>query len=316
MHKNPGCLFIATNDDATFPTKSGSRATIPGCGVFVSAMLRNQLSLKKNLGGLMRNIFKLILVCVGVGVTVGVEAYGQEARKVTYSELLGFQKAPNCRQAAQDFKKAEKRFDRIMKDVFNPALKSALSDVADPFFGEANIERGKLVEVLQWVEKDIVEMREYHDKLVVRQQRLQARERLTDATRIEFYSSALSFLNADDCGMIFKTIEQSEKKMDQIEILIAIAKQDHLARELLALVGKRPKMDLSKPELQALEVLTVSDREKIVDYLQAKDISFNGKRLEVYHQVIDPHERMRSQISLEEALRAFEPGMSLPRDAR
>jgi len=38
FHRNPGCLFIATNDDASFPTSSTSRASIPGCGVFVSAV--------------------------------------------------------------------------------------------------------------------------------------------------------------------------------------------------------------------------------------------------------------------------------------
>ena len=37
-HKAPGCLFIATNDDAVFPTGLASPISIPGTGTFVTAM--------------------------------------------------------------------------------------------------------------------------------------------------------------------------------------------------------------------------------------------------------------------------------------
>ena len=37
-HKNPGCLFIATNDDAQFPTGDESKCVIPGTGSFVHAI--------------------------------------------------------------------------------------------------------------------------------------------------------------------------------------------------------------------------------------------------------------------------------------
>ena len=36
-HKNPECLFIATNDDAQFPTES-TKVVIPGTGTFVNAL--------------------------------------------------------------------------------------------------------------------------------------------------------------------------------------------------------------------------------------------------------------------------------------
>ena len=36
--KNPGCLFIATNDDAVFPTGEDSAIVVPGTGSFVSAV--------------------------------------------------------------------------------------------------------------------------------------------------------------------------------------------------------------------------------------------------------------------------------------
>ena len=38
MHKVPGCLFIATNDDAVLPTGPSSPVSIPGTGTFVTAM--------------------------------------------------------------------------------------------------------------------------------------------------------------------------------------------------------------------------------------------------------------------------------------